>query len=302
MTSRQEAKLNMYNAVINYCDENTAITATIPAFATVLAAFIAETTALDTTAQLEAQVITGVAINKADLKQSLCTSAEVLAAALYAYATAEEDPILQEKAKYSYSDLFKLKDDELTLIVQNLHNDANTIVASLENYGVTAATLTSLQNLIEEYSDTVSAPRNAAAQRKAYGTQLKTLFKEVDDILKKQLDKLAVQFKTTQPEFYNTYKNNRKIINAPTSSTQVKGIVVDSVTSLPLYNAEVAVPDSEYVTTTGLDGKFTLKIPIPGIYTLLVTLEGYQTLEVPNVEISLGQTTNLELQMTPMPV
>jgi hypothetical protein len=232
----------------------------------------------------------------------LCNSAEGLAAALYAYATAEEDPILQEKANYSHSDLIKLKDDELPFVVQNLHNDAAAIVGDLETYGVTAATLESLQDLIDEYNENAAAPRNAVALRKTYVAQLITLFKEADEILKTQLDKLALQFKLSQPEFYNTYKNNRKIINSPTSNTQVKGIVVDSVTSLPLYNAEVAVPDSEYVTTTGLDGKFTLKIPIPGIYTLLVTLEGYQTLEVPNVEISLGQTTNLELQMTPTPV
>jgi hypothetical protein len=299
MTSKQEAKLNMYNAVIAYCDESTGITETIPAFDTTLTAFKAEINAIETTAQLEAQIITGIAINKADLKKSLCNSAEGLAAALFAYATAEEDPVLQEKANYSFSDLFKLKDDELTFFVQNLHNDASAIVASLAPYGVTAATLSALEDLIEEYGDSVSAPRNAAALRKTYVAQLVTLFKECDTILKAQLDKLAVQFKTTQPEFYATYKNNRKIINSPTSATQAKGIIIDSVTGLPIYEVVVAVEEEEYNATSDLEGGYTVKIPQPGIYTLSFVKKGYQPYQSPNTEILLGQATVIDVQLTP---
>ncbi len=297
MTKKQEVKLNMYNAVISYCDDNTGTTETIPAFATTLTAFKAEVNAINSTAQLEAQVITGIAINKADLKKSLCTSGESLAAALYAYATAEEDPVLQEKSKYSYSDLIKLKDDEVAIIVQNLHNDAIAIVASLAPYGVTAATLEALNDLIEEYSDSVSAPRNAAALRKTYVAQLVTLFKECDTILKAQLDKLAVQFKSSNPEFYNTYKNNRKIVNAPTSATQAKGIVTDSVSGLPIFEVAVAVEDQEFSATSNLEGGYTIKIPVPGVYTLVFAKEGYQPFEVPNVEIVLGQSAIVDIQL-----
>ena len=60
----------MYKAVITYCDASAAITAPIPAFATVLTAFKAEVEALDTTAQLEAEVISGITINKDVLKKS----------------------------------------------------------------------------------------------------------------------------------------------------------------------------------------------------------------------------------------
>jgi hypothetical protein len=175
MTSTQESKLNMYNAVTAYCDDSTAITATIAAFATVFTAFKAKVTALDTTAQLEAEVTTGITIEKADLKKSVANSGAALAAALYAYATSINDPVLQEKANYSYSDLLRFKDDELTLIVQNLHDAASAIVASLLSYGITAATLTAFQSLIDDYNSNVPAPRNAVAQRKTCREQLKTL-------------------------------------------------------------------------------------------------------------------------------
>lgn len=298
MTSIQEAKLNMFNAVISYCDESTAITAALPAFATELTAFKNSVEAIDETAQLEAQVITGIAINKADMKEELSVAAENLAAALFAYATAEDDPILQQKANYTLSDFQRMKDDELGIITQNLHDDASPIVASLENYGVTAATLTTFEGLIDDYNATVSAPRNAVALRKTYGTQLKTLFKVSDDFLKERLDKLAIHFKQTQPEFYFTYKNNRRIINAPTSSTQAKGVITDSASGLPVFEVAITVEDQEYSATSDVEGNYSLKIPVPGFYNLIFTKEGYQTLQVPNVEIILGQSTTVDVQLT----
>lgn len=298
MTSVQEAKLNMFNAVIAYCDESTAITASLPAFATDLAAFKSSVENIDETAQLEAQVISGIAINKADLKDGLCNSAETLAAALFAYATAEDNVILQQKANYSMSDFQRLKDDELVIITQNLHDVAVPIVASLENYGVTVGTLADFEDLIEDYNDSVSAPRNAAALRKTYVAQLKTLFKVSDDFLKDRLDKLAIHFKQSQPEFYFTYKNNRRIINAPTSATQAKGIITDSASGLPIFEVNVTVEDQEYSAVSDLEGNYSLKIPVPGIYTLVFSKEGYQTVQSPNVEILLGQATTIDVQMT----
>lgn len=300
MNSKQESKLNMYNAVIAYCNESDGITVAIPAFAPAFAAFTNIANAIDSTAQLEAQVITGITINKADLKKVLCTSAEGLAAAVYAYASVEGDPVLQEKSNYSVSDFLRLKDDELTIISQNLHDAAAGIVADLLTYGVTAATLEAFQELIDEYSDSVTAPRNAVALRKTYVAQLKILFKETDKILKTQLDKLALQFKTSQPEFYATYKNNRRIISAPTSATQAKGVITDTLSGLPLYGVLVTVDDQEYNTTSNLEGAYSLKISLPGIYTMNFIKEGYQGWQAVNVEILLGQATTIEVQLTPV--
>lgn len=299
MNNTQEAKLNMYNAVAGYCDQSTAATASLPAFAPALLTFKDGVSAIDAMALLEANVITGIAINKADLKNLLCVSGAILAAALFAFATAEEDPILQQKVKYSFSDLMRLKDDELGIITQNLHNDAVPIVGDLLSYGVTLATLEDFQDSIEDYNETVAAPRIAVAVRKTYVAQLKTLFKQSDVFLKTQLDKLADQFKLTNPEFYTTYKNSRKIVNAPTSTTQAKGIIIDSVSGLPVFDVVVAVEDQEYSATSNLEGGYTVKIPQPGVYTLSFVKEGYQPLQAPNIEIVLGQATVIDMQLIP---
>ncbi len=167
-------------------------------------------------------------------KKSLCTSASTVAAAGFAYATLINDAALAAKFKFSYTALFKQFDEELGPAVQNIHDDANAIVVALTAFGITPAILTSLQNAKNNYTAKVEAPRNAVAQRKAYKTQLVTLFKETITLLKTQLDKLALQLKATEPDFFITYTNNRTIVNEPTSHTEAAGTAKDSVTNAAL--------------------------------------------------------------------
>jgi len=289
----------MYNAVINYSDASAAVTAAIAAYGTTLTAFKAKVTAITTTGQLEAQVISGITISKADLKKALCTSTTGVAAALFAYASSISDAELKEKANYSYSDLFKLKDDELPLIVQNIHDEANTVVASLTPYGITAATLTAFQALIDQYSNKVSAPRNAKAQRAAYMEQLLTLFKEADAMLKNQLDKVALQLKPTQPDFYIAYKNNRIIIDAATSATQVTGTAKSSPGNNPVSGATVSVIGKTYSATTDATGKYILKIPIPGTYSITCSHPSHGEATRSDVIVILGNTTIVDFTLSP---
>ena len=231
----------------------------------------------------------------------MAASGAGLAAAVYAYATSVNDPVLQQKANYSYSDLIRLKDDELTTVTQNIHDEASAVQANLASYGVTAATLTAFQNLLNDYSSNIPSPRNAVAQRKAYKDQIIILFTETDNILNGQLDKIALQFKTDQPDFYMTYKNNRKIVDAPTSSTQATGTITDSSTSNPIVSATIAFEGTGLSTTSDIDGAYTLKNPTPGIYTITFTKAGYQNYQLANIELTLGQSNTIDVQLVPVP-
>jgi len=59
MNSKQEAKLNMYDAVLTHCQANAAIVATVPAFQTAVDAFEDIVDDLRTAAQNELQAISG---------------------------------------------------------------------------------------------------------------------------------------------------------------------------------------------------------------------------------------------------
>lgn len=301
MDSRLEARLNMYHAVIAYCDENAAIVATVPAFQTALTSLKAKVSSIVSTSQLEEEVISGITTDKGVLRTTLCEQAADIAALVYAYAASINNNTLKEAVDFSKTDLKLTKDDNLPQVCQNIHAAANDNLAALAPYGVTAPMLASLDDLIEDYAEAVPKPRNAAALKKTYNATIKALYKEADAILKEQMDKTAVSFKTTHPVFYETYKNNRIILDPATSSTQVAGIVRDQWTNNPVSGVAVQVVGQSYAATTNGSGEYTVKIPVPGEYNITFTKAGYVTKTEENVEITLGEETELDVIITQIP-
>ena len=56
----------------------------------------------------------------------------------------------------------------------------------------------------------------------------------------------------------------------------------------------------EYISTQGGDFRFPA-LP-PGIYTIKTELQGFKTLERPGIQVSLGATITIAVQMSPSPV
>lgn len=301
MNSKQEAKLNMYDAVLTHCENNSAIVATVPAFQTAVDAFEDIVDDLRNAAQNELQAISGYTQDKTQQRADLIELTLDVAGAIHAYATSVDNLVLKEQVKLVYSDLNRLKDELLGPACTNILDAANNNAAAIVPFGVTAAKITALDDAIEDYLSAVPAHRNAVSNRSSVGEQIKQLFKDGDALLKNQLDKLALQFKATEPNFYNSYRNNRIILDAATSSTQVSGVVTEQGTNNPLENVTITVVDQSYTTVTDSSGEYNLKIPVPGEYDIVFTKTGYQAQTFENVELTLGQNTDLDVVMNFIP-
>jgi hypothetical protein len=297
MTSRQEAKLNMYNAVVTYCQANNAIVASVPAFQTAFNDFQDIFSSILETAQLESQNITGVAMDKTQLRTTVVESTINVAAAVYAYAISTNNNTLKERVNYSLTELSHLKDELLGPTCMDISQAANDNIANLAPYNITAAVLTDLNANIGQYMLSVSGPRNAVTQRATYKTTIKNLFKDGDNILKNQMDKIALQFKTTNLEFYTTYFNNRIILDAGTSATQAEGIITQSGTETTISGVAVQVVGQSYSATSDGSGNYKVKIPIPGTFSIKFSKSGFADKTIDNVEITLGQSTSLDVQL-----
>ena len=101
MNSRQEAKLNMYRTVQLQCNNNSAITATNPAFTAAFAVFTAHISNIISTVSSWTQVITGVAIDKTVAKKNLSQSATDIAALVFAYASSINNNTLKQQVNYA---------------------------------------------------------------------------------------------------------------------------------------------------------------------------------------------------------
>lgn len=299
MTDQQRAVYNMFTVVDAVLDANATQVATIAALGTAQTTLKANIAAISNTSEQQKTVTSGVTPDKNATRETLRTTTVINAGILYAYAVSVNDLILQSIAKLTMSDLKELKDDELADRAQTIHDNANAVIASLPPFGITAAILTSYQTLIDAYSTKAPAPRVAISQQVALTKQIKTLIKETRALCTNTLDKLMLNFKLTDPEFYNTYKAARVIIDPGTIPTQAAGTITDSATTNPVGGVLITVDGQSFVATSQPDGTYSLKIPAPGTYTLIFTKTGYQTLQKINIEITLGQTTTVNAQLIP---
>jgi hypothetical protein len=104
----------------------------------------------------------------------------------------------------------------LAPIYQNIDDAGVEHKDALAAYGVTDAKLADLQTAINGYTGEVAKPRNAIVDRKVTKAQIKDLFKQADEILVEQMDKLIEDFAEDNPEFVAQYNAARIIIDPKT--------------------------------------------------------------------------------------
>jgi hypothetical protein len=299
MNKVNETRLFMYESVIAYCNNNAATTALVPAFQTALTAFQTVVGQINDTAQMEANVITGITSAKIKSKATLCDQAANLSAAVFAFASTTNNDQLKEEVGFSITDIKRLSDEMLVPTCANIRDAANANITALATYGITDAIVTDFQTAITDYKAKVVSPRNAVSQRSAYSTALSKFFEQANGILKDQLDKMALQFKTTAVGFYVVYRNNRTLIGPGTSATQITGTVTNSVTHLPLPGATVEVVGQPLKTTTNMQGFFILKTVSPGSRSIKVNIAGYGEKQEDDLLVKLGKTVTANIAVAP---
>lgn len=82
-------------------------------------------------------------------------------------------------------------------------------------------------------------------------------------------------------------------------SAGFRGLISDSVTSLPINGAKVGAVGTTKVTTSEPDGRYRL-ILASGMYNLQVEMPGYQPVTLTEREVKVGTFTILNIQMVPI--
>ncbi len=300
MNSKQEAKLNMYRTTQQHCEKHAALIKNYPAFENGCNALSAKNAALIGTATAQSQVITGVAQDKALEKNNLCKMATNVGGLVFAFASKAKNNTLKQSVNYSYSDLHRLKDDLLVPVVNNIYQAAAANAAALQTYGVTDALLQAFKASIERYSEAVPRPRGAKSERITSADNAKQLIREIDALLKNELDKLVMAIEPDNPDFVATYKNCRFIYNPATQTTQLRGKVLNANGKVPVGNAVVElIGTTTMVAQTNKAGNFTIKPLAPGTYKVRLRAEGYADAELEELVVKLGQVNRTELGMKP---
>lgn len=308
MNSRQESKLSMYLAVKNFLNTNAAIVNLLPNFSVFFAAFIKAITQIQTYGEGQTFDKSGLKKNKSQLKNALAILSADTSRKIQAYARYINNQLLLSETKYSESELKKATDNKLRDYAQGIYNRAQTNLAAVESYGITAETQTILLNAINLFVEAIPAPRLGKTDTSQYTMQLAKAIIDADASLA-NIDSIVEIVKLNQTLFYNGYKSLRKPIYAGTGSLSVKGFVTDAKTGEPLKNAilsfelngngnllKVAKLSDSVVKKTAEKGGFNIKSLAPGIYKVIIKKNGYTDQET-SISINGGESTELNIQL-----
>lgn len=276
------------------CDESSAIVALVPAFQTALTALKAKIAEIDETEEQSSLSIAGISADKKNFKEAACTNTVDIAGMVYAYAVATTNQTLKQEVKLSPTKLRRTGDAAFAPFCQAVHDRAFEHKTALADYGVTDELLLNLQKSINDFASAAPKPRTAIGKRKTRRTSLIQLFRELDEILNERMDALMGKFRTSHPEFYQTYFNLREIVDPSTTVTQLKGRVTDAVTGSPVKGAVITIVESGKTAKTDSSGEYTIKPADHGKVTVRVTAQDYAPFENDEIEIKLGDIRHLD--------
>jgi hypothetical protein len=204
----------MYLAVEDICDESPTAWGSLPAWADAYADFQTHVTNIQDLSKLQSQDHTGIAADKSAARQTMGTLALPVAKAVHAYALKTKNLTLANTVDFSMSDLMHARDVQSAERCQTIYDSATANLATLTDYKVTAAQLTTLKNAIDAYNLLISKPRDSRAQTRTVTRNLHNEFTAADaDLL--QLDDLLGQL--TDPKFVSDFTNARIIVDTAAS-------------------------------------------------------------------------------------
>ena len=213
MKSNQENKLSMYYAVQRVCAANNLVWGGLPAFVSGFNDFKTSIGKIETILKAQERGILGVAKDKDAIQDSMIDLSLRVAGAVFAYASDTSNLTLKGKVNYSRSELKRVRDSISGQRCQVIADEANTVIGVLATYGIVPADITLLRAKIIDFTNALSAPRTAIAERKGATDELTKQVRKTDVLLKEKLDKLIEKFKVSSVDFYKLYFDARRIVD-----------------------------------------------------------------------------------------
>jgi hypothetical protein len=212
MKKTSKNKLAMYKSVRTVLDQYSSTWNQLGAMPPLVASFEAKVAQFEQLAYTQAFATQGASDEKRQALSEAIQQAVVMASALKAYAIVSNNPSLLALVRITRSEFrrggilgtFQRIDLVLEKATEHLND--------LGIYGVDQSSIDALQevrNSLSVYSD---KPRNAQIQRRVITLELYALQREIDWMLRDQIDALMSVLRTNAPGFYNAYTSARMIV------------------------------------------------------------------------------------------
>lgn len=224
MNDYQEERHNSDQLVVKIAKENPEAVKLIPAFEEGIKNLELLNDEVEKFRVLQEEDKSGVTVNKRFTMNNLINQTLDVSGAVHVCAYKKNDVLLMSKVDYKVGSLSKVVPGKvIAAAIITLEEAKKVPVADLANTGISAAELTEYEEMVTYFKSIKSSPREVQIDVSVYTKQLGNTFKEITKLYKNTLDRLARQFKTKAPEFYQKYRAARKAIHRGPENPETPG-------------------------------------------------------------------------------
>ena len=302
MNKRFVNKRRMQVVVVDYLKKNPSKLTFAPAMSGYVTTLSDLSDQIGGTHEAQLSESKGHTLSKENLRQTLIAGIMDIIKRVKAYSAVTENPMLVADAGYTFSELSIMPQNTLSDASHKVLSICQTHLSELADYGVTEAMLSDAADKLAAYKNALPEVKKVIAGRKVATGELKQKFDETDKLLKK-MDALMEIISSSDPSFYQGYKNLRMIDDlrrkrkSQGTGNTVSGIALNLNTGLKQAGVKISVLGTNLSTLTDSEGAYTLSLPEAGIYTLKAELRGFAEAMEEDVEMEAGSITEVDFDL-----
>lgn len=303
MTKKQTAKTNMYLGLEMYLNGRMNIWQVLALFVTLVTNFKNKVVNLQALQAKQEELLTGYAMQKRNARIAMAETAFRIKCALQTFASDQNNEILYMKVNWSLSDLIEGSSLASRNRCQVIYDQAIPVVDDLGPYAVTQDELEGLLRQIEAYNSIISGSKNVIGQRKQITKDIATAIREIDTLLKTKMDKLVANWKSSSPNFYDTYFIERKIYEAKTNFTEIVATFKNKTTGHEVEGVlfkGIGNKGGFFEAVSSINGVADKKQISPETYQLQWEIPGFESGSMSQVKVSPGEKEQLVIELVPV--
>ena len=213
METTDENRLNAAEAVVLVLANNIAIWTMIAAIMALFDLLKAKIQLVRDLRQIQEKDNTGVTKRKGNVRKQMEEKGINMIRKLVMFAVATENTELDANINYTASDLSVASENRVADIIRLVYETANAHKSELAAYGVTDEMLELLLTLHQQFLVAMPETREKLTLSSTATKNINTLITEISELQRTKLDRLIAGFADTNPDFYQQYKNARKIVD-----------------------------------------------------------------------------------------
>jgi hypothetical protein len=304
MTREQRNKLNMYLSIRNLITMFIGIIKKIPKFESAYAVLQNLTDQIQQVSELQGINKTGLAMDKNKLRKKLIDMTVKYSNKLSILAKSLNNDTMLKEVRLSPSSL-NLAGVTLRDKARVIYDKVEANISNLQDQEINADTQEKFLEVITAFNNALSTPRTGIAERRQSTQKLSSLFDAADDAIE-ILDLAMGSVKDEQPDFYNSYRSARKIVDINTGRVTLRGSAVDLISKEPLKGVIFSFRhgskttgsngNGEIVKKTAEKGSFRIRNMEAGTYSVLISKSGYKDKDI-SLDISDSERNEVKVEL-----